>query len=115
MDGNHARALLGVPSHAHPRHIRRAFRRAALAAHPDRGGDATTFRDLVAARDLLLAGARPETAGGTDARWADHLRTSPSPTIDLVDVTRRPAAAPTGSVPVEHVDFEDVLAVFLAA
>ncbi len=49
-----ARALLGVDRRASEADIRRAYRRQARRHHPDAGGDADTFRDLVAAVDLLL-------------------------------------------------------------
>ena len=44
--------LTGTPSRAD---IMAAFRRAALVCHPDYGGSAEAFRELVAARDALLA------------------------------------------------------------
>jgi len=50
-----ARRLLGVGPGAADGDIEAGFRRAARTAHPDRGGDAAVFRDLVAARDLLLS------------------------------------------------------------
>lgn len=49
-----ARELLQVDRHATPDDIRRAYRRAARTYHPDAGGDAAVFQDLVAAVDLLL-------------------------------------------------------------
>ena len=53
MDGRHARAVLGVPAHATADDIRRAFRQRALATHPDRGGDRTTFELVVLAFETL--------------------------------------------------------------
>jgi hypothetical protein len=53
MDGRHARAVLGVPAHATSEDVRRAFRRRALATHPDRGGDRTTFELVVLAFETL--------------------------------------------------------------
>jgi hypothetical protein len=53
MDGLHARAVLGVPAHATTDEIRQAFRRRALATHPDRGGDRTTFELVVLAFQTL--------------------------------------------------------------
>jgi hypothetical protein len=53
MDGRHARAVLGVPAHATTDEIRQAFRRRALATHPDRGGDRTTFELVVLAFQTL--------------------------------------------------------------
>lgn len=46
--------LTGSPSRAE---IIAAFRRSALVCHPDYGGSAEAFRELVAARDALLADA----------------------------------------------------------
>ncbi|WP_030423184.1 J domain-containing protein [Streptomyces sp. NRRL F-5065] len=51
-------AVLGVPSDADRSAIIRAFRRRAFAGHPDRGGDAETFRRLQRARETLLDPAR---------------------------------------------------------
>lgn len=53
MDGRRARALLGVPEHAGPEEIRRAFRARALATHPDRGGDRAEFELVVLAFETL--------------------------------------------------------------
>jgi hypothetical protein len=49
-----ARRLLGVQADADRAAINAAFRRAALQAHPDQGGDGRTLAALKAARDLLL-------------------------------------------------------------
>lgn len=113
MDGNQARALLGVPPHASTGQIRRAFRGAAFVAHPDRGGDAGTFRRLLAARDALLpAEARPRSPATGDP-FAQRLRPPNRPRFSVLDSTRR---APARSVePPEHPDFERILADLLAA
>jgi hypothetical protein len=50
-----AMALLGVPPDYTRDDIIAAFRRAAKKAHPDMGGTAELFRQLVEARDRLLA------------------------------------------------------------
>lgn len=50
-----ARRILGVGPGATSLDVETAFRRAARSAHPDRGGDAAVFRDLVQARDLLVS------------------------------------------------------------
>ncbi len=52
-----ARALLRVASDAAPEAVRSAFRRAAKAAHPDRGGDPAEFRRVLDAYRLLSAKA----------------------------------------------------------
>jgi hypothetical protein len=49
-----ARQLLGVPQDYTKDDVLRAFRRAAMKAHPDQGGTAEMFRVLVEARDRLL-------------------------------------------------------------
>jgi curved DNA-binding protein CbpA len=53
MDGRRARALLGVSDHASAEEVRRAFRTAALASHPDRGGDRSLFELQVLAYETL--------------------------------------------------------------
>jgi hypothetical protein len=53
MDGRHARIVLGVPEHASADDIRSAFRRRALATHPDRGGNRTAFELVVLAFETL--------------------------------------------------------------
>ena len=47
--------LLGVRPGATADEVARAWRALAARHHPDVGGDAAHFRDLVAARDRLLA------------------------------------------------------------
>lgn len=51
-----ARKTLGLPADAQLTcdDIDRAFRRAAKTMHPDAGGTAQAFRDLTAARDVLI-------------------------------------------------------------
>ena len=51
-----ARKMLGLPIGVQLTgpEIHRAFRRAAKTAHPDVGGDEQVFRDLTAARDVLI-------------------------------------------------------------
>lgn len=110
MDGNRARALLGVPAHATTDAVRRAFRAAAAVAHPDRGGDPVRFRALVAARAVLLASS-PAPPRPSDGAWVAHLRPPVSPLLDVVDVARRPAATAPPSPP----SFDEVLAAVLAA
>lgn len=107
MDGTTARLVLGVPENGTKDDVDRAFRRAVVRAHPDRGGDAARFRDLVAARALLLAACpaarKPITAGGDRFRAAWDAR--PPTTLDLTDTQRAvpggwdrvPAAAPSFS------------------
>lgn len=47
-----------LPDNGSPEAVRSAFRHASKQHHPDNGGDPEIFRRLVAARDLLLEGAR---------------------------------------------------------
>lgn len=49
-----AARLLGVSIFASTEEVEKAFKTKAKTAHPDRGGSEETFKDLVAARDLLL-------------------------------------------------------------
>lgn len=71
-------ALLGVPEGADRQQVIRAFhRRVRNGGHPDTGGDARTFDEIVRARDVLLdraayesrrrAAQAPPTAPPTDA------------------------------------------------
>lgn len=61
-----AALLLGVPPHAEPAEVKRAFRLWAAWAHPDQGGSAERFAELCAARDrLLLPHAAPRPADST--------------------------------------------------
>lgn len=58
-------ALLGVSPEADDRELRRAYRRAALAAHPDTGAPVTVFRALQAAWEEVRT---PERRAAYDAR-----------------------------------------------
>jgi curved DNA-binding protein CbpA len=80
-----ARVVLSVGRHATPDEIRRAYRRAARTHHPDAGGDADTFRDVVAAADLLLDRAAREP--DVDASPSTGRRAYPS----TADATSDPA------------------------
>ena len=55
MDGSAARAVLGLAPGTSRADIDIAFRRLAKATHPDHGGSAAAFRELVAARRTALA------------------------------------------------------------
>lgn len=70
-----ARALLRVAADAAPEAVRSAFRRAAKAAHPDRGGDPAEFRRVLDAYRLLSAQAptsiRPEPVAEPPPPQAD--------------------------------------------
>src|SRR5262249_19789238 len=53
MTARRARRLLGGRAGASPAELRAAWRQAAKAAHPDRGGDPDRFREVTQAYRLL--------------------------------------------------------------
>lgn len=59
MNRLQASALLGVAADADADQVRSAWRIWARVSHPDAGGDAAHFRDLVKARDVMLEGSIP--------------------------------------------------------
>jgi hypothetical protein len=97
MDGRRARRVLGVASNAGPDDIRRAFRAHAQVAHPDHGGTADTFAEVVTAFETLkpapvrmrvlptLVAARPRVDG-----YDSPPR--PAPRRDFGDVLRAATA-----------------------
>ncbi len=111
MDGTLARALLGVPTYATSDLIRRAFRVAAFNAHPDQGGDDLRFRQVVAARDLLLETAPEPTTSDVADRFRAVTRPPAETTLDVTDIVRAKAPAAPPAVPT----FDEVLASVLAA
>lgn len=73
--------ILGVPRGAGRQQVMQAFRRKARrGSHPDTGGDAQTFEEIIRARDELLDSARPPT-------YMSSRRTAP--------VARPPKAHPS--------------------
>lgn len=69
--------VLGVPRGADRGQVMRAFHRKALrGGHPDSGGDAETFQEIVRARDVLLDQARRDTY--QPRQRATHVTTAPS-------------------------------------
>ncbi|MFE7133348.1 J domain-containing protein [Streptomyces sp. NPDC057638] len=78
-------AVLGVAGNATEDEILRAFRRRALVDHPDRGGDAGTFRELYRARETLLDPVRRAAYDRRSAR--------PDPGQDTDRATDRSTAA----------------------
>lgn len=69
--------VLGVPRGADRQQVVRAFhRKARRGGHPDTGGNAQTFEDIVRARDVLLDQAR--LAAHEPDRVAAQARTAPS-------------------------------------
>ena len=66
--------VLGVPRGADREQVVRAFhRKARRGGHPDTGGDAQTFEEIVRARDVLLNQARL-AASESDGRAAQATR-----------------------------------------
>lgn len=112
MNERSARALLGVSSSATVDQIKRAYRRAALAAHPDRGGDPAAFQQLVEAHKLLsslpLTAPRPWFDAGVDQVASRLVGTRPKPVVDMRR-SHRPEA------PAARRCFGDVLAEKLTA
>jgi curved DNA-binding protein len=74
-----AREVLGVTSAATPAEVRQAFREAARRAHPDAGGDAGAFRQVVDAYQRLQ---------DPDRFVAPPVRQRPTPEPDL-EITPR--------------------------
>ncbi|MPZ61273.1 MAG: hypothetical protein GEU93_08250 [Propionibacteriales bacterium] len=63
--------ILGVPRGAGRQQVIQAFRRKARQGrHPDTGGDAQTFEEIIRARDELLNPARPATKNVSSRRTA---------------------------------------------
>ncbi len=94
MDGRHARAVLGVVEHASADDIRSAFRRRALATHPDRGGDRTSFEMVVLAFETLqhVTMAAPRRSVMAPAARPGAGDTAPvplRPRFDAFDCPRR--------------------------
>jgi curved DNA-binding protein CbpA len=86
--------LLGVPRGADRQQVIRAFhRRARNGGHPDTGGDARTFDEIVRARDVLLDRAAYEWRGRS-TRTTAQPRATASPTAPP-RVHPRPAAPPS--------------------
>ena len=80
MNRLQASALLGVALDADADQVRSAWRVWARVSHPDAGGDAAHFRDLVKARDVMLEGTIPVPTPMPE----------PEPRASLRDVLRRP-------------------------
>jgi curved DNA-binding protein CbpA len=97
MDGRRARRVLGVASHAGPDEIRRAFRARVHAVHPDHGGAAAEFAEVVTAFELLrnasVAAARPRRRVRVDVYDSPRR---PKPRRDFADVLRAATSRLTG-------------------
>lgn len=75
-----ARALLAVAADAAPETVRAAFRRAAKAAHPDRGGDPAEFRRVLDAYRVLSALPQSKAAAEPSP---EPVRASPGPVLRI--------------------------------
>jgi curved DNA-binding protein CbpA len=98
MEGRHARRVLGVASDAGPDEIRRAYRARLHATHPDHGGNANAFVDVLEAF-AVLRDAEPKRRFTTlplFARSAPRVDTydsaRPAPGRDFADVLRAASA-----------------------
>ena len=83
MDGRRARNVLGVNADAGQDDIRRAFRARAHLTHPDHGGDASAFAEVLDAATSLRA--------SSPVRVPVQALPNPGPRIDMYDSPKRPA------------------------
>jgi hypothetical protein len=74
MTHTEALFILGLPPTFAAADLKRAYRRAASANHPDRGGNAERMVLVNEAYELLLV----QTASPADERFDDDLRSAPS-------------------------------------
>jgi DnaJ-class molecular chaperone len=76
MNRKKAFDLLGVNSATSPEEIKKAYRRASMKHHPDRGGDAEKFKEIKEAFEFLESGGKESenifSSGGTD--FADLVK-----------------------------------------
>ena len=83
MDGRRARNVLGVNADAGPDEIRRAFRARAHVTHPDHGGNASAFAEVLDAAASLRS--------CSPVRVPVCALPKPGPRIDMYDSPKRPA------------------------
>ncbi|MFD1212379.1 J domain-containing protein [Arthrobacter sp. GCM10027362] len=104
--------ILGVPTNATERQIKAAYRKAARATHPDRGGDAAHFHEVTLAYEVLSdPQARrlyDRSYGGTGqvsrtASPSDAYSARP----DFATPTRGPGDRAAGSMPAAYVPSYD--------
>jgi DnaJ-class molecular chaperone len=93
MDGRHARRVLGVAADATADDVRRAYRARLHATHPDHGGNAEWFTEVLEAF-AILRDAEPKRRFTTLPLFG-----RPAPRVDVYDSERRPPRR----------DFADVL------
>ena len=89
MDGRRARIVLGVGNDAGPVEIRRAFRARALVTHPDQGGDASSFAEIVDALAALDDVVAPPVLAVRERPF--HVSVTTRPRFDAYDSPHRPA------------------------
>ena len=105
MDGRHARIVLGVADDARPADIRRAFRAHALRTHPDHGGDARDFGEVLAALGVLdrtdERAPREVASLSAPRRRFDAYDSAPrrAPRRDFADVLRGAVARVSAASP----------------
>ncbi len=92
MDGRRARIVLGVGNDAGPAEIRRAFRARALVTHPDHGGNASSFAEIVDALAALDDVVAPPV-------FAVRERPAPVSIATRTAVRRVRLAPPSGAPP----------------
>ncbi|MFK0279781.1 DnaJ domain-containing protein [Streptomyces sp. NPDC090499] len=88
--------VLGVPADATRTEIVRAFRRRALAHHPDRGGDAEAFRDVHRAYETL---SDPVRRRAYDRRRQAPTRAAPGTSAGPPPAAADPFAWSSGAGP----------------
>lgn len=95
--GRDPHIVLDVPKGADRQQVIRAFhRKARRGGHPDTGGDAQTFDDIIRARDALLDEARTADAN------RHRTRTATARTADANRRTTRTATAPNANPSQPH-------------
>lgn len=75
MELTHARRILKLGSNPSPEEVHVAYRERAKETHPDKGGDATSFRDVVTAYRALISAREPQDANESEL----HDATASSP------------------------------------
>lgn len=98
--------VLGVPRGADRQQVMQAFRKKARhGGHPDSGGDAHTFDEIIRARDELLDPARPAT-------YVTSRRTAP--VAKPPKAHPRPASTPPNTTPPKETSKLAIATVVLA-
>lgn len=125
MDVVSARALLGVSRSADADQVKRAFRRLARSAHPDRGGTSDAFQRLADAQRVALAAIpAPDSGRPSTERWLNGVEASAASGVVRPGTSRArrrtntvpPSRQSTRTVSVQPtIRFGDVLAREIAA